>query len=160
MARSVPAAVFDSIVEEVARHPDGVGIDALARALPAIPRRTLQRHLARLASGNRIRVEGMAAARRYRVFSADTGAPAVVERPGTEEAWMSAAGAEVKRLVRRPLGQRKPVGRRTFLDGYRPNVDAYLPAPTRNRLHELGRSPDGGRPAGTSMSARRRMEAS
>ena len=46
--------------------------------------------------------------------------------------------------------QRKPVGyRRSLLEAYRPNVDAYLPPAVRRHLHELGRPPDGDRPAGT-----------
>ena len=38
---------------------------------------------------------------------------------------------------------------RAFLDAYRPNETHYLPAPTRQRLFELGRSPNAQRPAGT-----------
>ena len=65
MARSVPAAVYDQLVAEVERHPEGVGIEDLAAACPALARRTLQRHLSRLAVDGRIRAEGQAAARRY-----------------------------------------------------------------------------------------------
>lgn len=39
--------------------------------------------------------------------------------------------------------------RRSLLDAYRPNVDAYLPPATRRHLHEIGLPPDGARPAGT-----------
>ena len=63
---------------------------------------------------------------------------------------MSDGGREVQRLVRRPLMQCKLVGyRRSLLEEPRPNVDAYLPLAVRHHLHELGRPPDGDRPAGT-----------
>lgn len=63
---------------------------------------------------------------------------------------ISPAGLEVQGLVRRPIAWRDPVGyRRAFLDGYTPNVTGWLPTPTRERLHAMGRSPLGGQPAGT-----------
>ncbi len=150
MARSVPAAVYDQLVAEIERHSAGVGIEGLAAACPALARRTLQRHLARLAADGRIRAEGQAAARRYLTAVALAVEATVVERLVDAAAWTSDGGREVQRFVRRPLMQRKPVGyRRSLLDAYRPNVDAYLPAEVRRQLHELGRPPDGDRPAGT-----------
>ena len=146
MARSVPAAVYAQLVAEVERHRAGVGIEDLTSACPALARRTLQRHLARLAADGRIRTEGQAAARRYLTAIAPAVNAPVVEPSLDAAAWMSDAGREVQRLVRRPLMQRKPVGyRRSLLEAYRPNVDAYLPP----AVHELGRPPDGDRPAGT-----------
>ena len=150
MARSVPAAVYDQLVAEVERHPEGVGIEDLAAACPALARRTLQRHLARLAADGRIRAEGQAAARRYLTAVAPAVEAPLVEPSLDAAAWMTDAGRKVQRLVRRPLMQRKPVGyRRSLLEAYRPNVDAYLPLAVRRHLHELGRPPDGDRPAGT-----------
>lgn len=154
MARRVPEAALDAVVAEVGRHPEGASLEQLAAALRAIPRRTLQRHLARLTASGRIRAEGRAAARRYLPLTTRSAAISPATRGEARwalaEAWMSEAGAEVERLVCRPLGQRQPVGyRRGFLDAYRPNVDAYLPPAMRSRLHDLGRSPDGSRPAGT-----------
>lgn len=150
MARSVPPAVYDQIVAEIAQHPGGIGTEEIAAAFPALPRRTLQRHLARLVTDERIRGEGQAAARRYLPVVARVSGAAVVEPLIDARAWMSDAGREVERLVRRPLMQRKPVGyQRALLDAYRPNVDAYLPPAMRRHLYELGRSPEGDRPAGT-----------
>jgi hypothetical protein len=52
--------------------------------------------------------------------------------------------------VRQPIQQRKPVGYdREFLEAYRPNETNYLPPEIREHLHNIGRSPDGERPAGT-----------
>lgn len=116
MARSVPAAVYDQLVAEVERHPEGVGIEDLAAACPALARRTLQRHLARLAADGRIRAEGQAAARRYLTTVAPAVEAPVVEPSLDAAAWMSDAGREVQRLVRRPLMQRTPVGYRRSLE--------------------------------------------
>jgi Fic family protein len=150
MARSVPPAVYDQIVAEIAQHAGGIGIDDIIAVFPALPRRTLQRHLARLVTDDRIRSEGQAAARRYLPVEARLRDAALVEPLIDARAWMSDAGVEVERLVRRPLMQRRPVGyQRVLLDAYRPNVDAYLPPAMRRHLYELGRSPDGDRAAGT-----------
>lgn len=71
MARSVPPAVYDQIVAEIAEHPGGIGTDEIAAEFPALPRRTLQRHLARS--------EGQAASRRYLPVVARVSDAAVVE---------------------------------------------------------------------------------
>lgn len=64
---------------------------------------------------------------------------------------VSPQGEEVKRLVRRPILARTPVGyKRAFLDGYEPNRSAYLPEKVRAHLRAIGRSPFTERPtAGT-----------
>ncbi|MDB5998608.1 MAG: cell filamentation protein Fic [Rhizobacter sp.] len=65
---------------------------------------------------------------------------------------MSAAGLEVRDDIRRPMALRgDSVGYDLqFLQSYRPNVDHYLPAALRERLHQLGRTPTSeARPAGT-----------
>ena len=63
---------------------------------------------------------------------------------------ISTAGRDVQEFVRRPLADRPPVGfQRTFLGNYIANQTAYLPGVIRTHLYELGRTPDGNRPAGT-----------
>jgi hypothetical protein len=63
---------------------------------------------------------------------------------------LTAEGRGKGRRYRAPIQHRRPVGyRRDFLDNYRPNVTYYLPAETRQRLLDMGRPPDGERPAGT-----------
>lgn len=152
MPRPLPAASLDPIVALVVAHPKGLSIDDLTAQLPALPRRTLQRYLAQLASSGRIQAVGGSSARRYlpaRQAPLDDEAP-FGARAKPPRDWRPQAGAEVEQLVRRPLFQRTPVGyRRDLLDGYRPNIDYYLPDPVRRHLHAIGRSPDGSRPAGT-----------
>lgn len=63
---------------------------------------------------------------------------------------LSPAGEDVRSMVRRPLGARVPVGYNdAFLRDYSPGSTWYLSEPVRARLHELGRTPDNARPAGT-----------
>jgi hypothetical protein len=63
---------------------------------------------------------------------------------------ISTAGQEIQDFVRRPLADRPPVGyERGLLEGYIPNETAYLSEVIRTQLHELGRTPDGNRAAGT-----------
>jgi len=95
------------------------------------PRRTLQRRrLAELVTSGRLRAVGRAKQRRYQLV------PIAEARP--EELTVSPAGQQVRALVRRPVIQRTPVGYvATFLEGYHPNRDFYLDAPTRARLHVL-----------------------
>ena len=63
---------------------------------------------------------------------------------------ISPEGEAVKQAVRQPIQNRRPVGyNRAFLDAYRPNDTFYLTPEIRQQLRELGRSPDGQRPAGT-----------
>lgn len=63
---------------------------------------------------------------------------------------ISAEANVIKQAIRQPIHLRQPVGyNRGFLDAYRPNETFYLPAPTRQRLFELGRSTHAQLPAGT-----------
>jgi len=63
---------------------------------------------------------------------------------------VSPEGADARELVRRPLSTRPPVGYRPeFLESYQPGLTWYLPPALRGRLLDLGRTPQGPRPAGT-----------
>ena len=159
MPKVVPTEEFDAILAAIARYPQGAGIEELSGAIPAVPRRTLQRRLAELVAAKRLAAEGRGPSRRYRAIakattqlvSPDTIASGDIGRAAAESyVPLSPGGKEVRALVLRPLALRKPVGyNRAFLDGYTPNVTSYLAETARQRLHELGRSPIGERPAGT-----------
>jgi hypothetical protein len=158
MAQSTRPPIPVALLAAVQPYSDGVGIERLMEDLPWVPRRTLQRHLARLVAEGRVEAHGRASARRYflpRVSSEirhepTLAPPFLFAAEPSEGEWVSEAGAEVARNVCRPLAQRRPVGyQREFLTRYRPNRDAYLPVAVRRHLHHLGRSPDGERPAGT-----------
>ncbi|OHC63430.1 MAG: cell filamentation protein Fic [Rhodocyclales bacterium GWA2_65_19] len=147
------------IEAEIARRPDGIGIDDLHAVLAGIAsRRTLQRRLALLVEQQRICAEGEGRALKYRAGSGDV--TVVLQGvSATASAGQLAAevyvptspeSEEIKTYVRRPIQQRKPVGYdRSFLEAYRPNETAYLPSQICEHLHNIGRSPDGERAAGT-----------
>lgn len=142
--------IFDLITE----HPEGIGRADLqdlyaTRRGEAVPRRTLQRWLARLVEQGRIAAEGAGRATRYRPVEA---APSSIAEVEQEEGYvtMSPPGSDVRRLVRRPLADRTPVGYHPeLLLDYVPGETWYLSRADRDRLHELGRTPVGGQPAGT-----------
>jgi len=157
--KPIPPEDLAAVQAIVAQHPEGVGIEALQKTLAATPRRSLQRRLAELIKQGRVVPEGRGRAIRYRVAPPTAqvvrpeGIPPVTQ-PGIAVVEnyvpLSAAGAEVRALVQRPISARTPVGyNRAFLDGYIPNRTSYLSEPIRQRLHELGRSSVGERAAGT-----------
>jgi Fic family protein len=158
MPKRVPQQELDAILTAVAAHPEGVQVSAIRDGLPYdLPPRMLQRRLARLVEQKQLIAEGQGKGRRYR-------APGTITGTGTFRAALNATSEgrgeiyvpitpeaeSIKRAVRAPIQDRRPVGyQRNFLDDYRPNVTWYLPPETRQRLLEMGHPPDGERPAGT-----------
>ena len=143
----------------VGRHPDGVGVQSISRELHTeLPRRTLQYRLARLVDMGRLVREGQGPSTSYRLpRSLDVGFQA---RAGSRETPMGAEAVpdDLKRLrdelrqryLSQPADQRTAVGyRREFLDGYRPNVSAYLSTEERTRLRGMGELVQMAEPAGT-----------
>jgi Fic family protein len=142
--------VLDALQAQFEVHPEGLRIEQIAELNRDVPRRTLQRHLARLVEMGRLDAVGQASARRYLPAPPSRGGHTPPGNVAPRSSWQTREGAEVERLVNRPLSQRIPVGyRREFLERYSPNETAFLPSSLRNRLHTLGRSPEGERPAGT-----------
>jgi fido (protein-threonine AMPylation protein) len=141
---------LDILRELLAESAEGLSLDEIAsQSNLGLDRRTLQRRLERLAGAGEIAVTGKSRAIRYGAARAVIPSSA----PAQPDMFVpiSKAGAEVLRLVSRPLGQRQPAAyNRAFLDRYRPNKSHYLtPAETR-RLREISRTaeaPD--QPAGT-----------
>ena len=98
-----------------------------------LPRRTLQRRLARLVEEKRPILEGRS------LSTAGIGE----EPPLLSEDYVpiSAESETIKRSVREPVQKRDPVGyNRAFLDAYRLNKTFYLSGEIRKRLDEKGRS--------------------
>lgn len=159
MPKQIPQQALDSLFEVVAAHPEGVPVGTIREELPyQLPARMLQRRLALLVEQNRLVAEGRAKGRRYRLASgaitvrAALAEHAITGHPPQVEIYppISPVAEEIRATVRAPIQNRRPVGyRRAFLDDYRPNETHYLPAETRQRLLEIGRPPDGERPAGT-----------
>jgi hypothetical protein len=150
----IPQKNLNDILEAVGKSPTGSIEDIGAALKVKLPRRTLQRHLARLVDEKRLIVEGRARGSRYRL-PVITGEAHIREADDKAEARsekyvpISPQAESIRRSISQPVQKRAPVGyNRAFLDAYRPNQTFYLPEQTRQRLLELGRSPDE-RPAGT-----------
>lgn len=147
----------DQLLELLAQHQDGLGIDRIAQLLAnGLPRRTLQRRLALLVAQGQVWTRG--AARSVRYFRAVTPFQVSVQEPGaptgrvTPEIYVptSPEGAQIKAFVRQPRALRPPVGYRLeFLEQYHPNDSAYLPTVLRDQLHAMGRSSADQTAAGT-----------
>lgn len=171
MAR-VPQAVIEEQLAEieglVAEHAAGIGRASLQaeyerRYNGTISSRTILRRIERLVARGRIEAEGETNRRVYRARSVEAAsrptqaaspveAGALPAKIAPEEGYipLSSEGAGVFALVRRPLIEREPTTYdRTFLESYTPGRTWYLPEALRKRLHEIGRTPDGGRAAGT-----------
>ena len=157
MPKRIPEQELDAILNVVALHPEGVRVSAIREGLPVeLPPRMLQRRLALLVEQNRLIAEGRAKGRRYRIpdsitskGSSVTGTQ-IAEARGEFYVPVSPEAEALKQAIRAPIQRRQPTGyRRAFLDDYRPNVTHYLPAETRQHLLDVGRPPEGERPAGT-----------
>lgn len=157
MPKRIPEKELDAIVAVVAAQPEAVPVSVIHDALSAeLEKRTLQRRLALLVEQKRLIAQGEGKGRRYRAPVINTGvgtrvaSNVAIEARGEVYVPLSAEGEDIRRAVRAPIQNRQPAGyRREFLEDYEPNVSYYLPAETRRRLREIGRPPDGERPAGT-----------
>ena len=153
MSRLAAAGAPLLIVEAVARLPEGGSIEAIARELgDSLPRRTLQRRLAKLVEQGRLEAHGDTRGRRYTIAAVPERSDQT-EGSGTspEPALSLSRPAErLRRSVRAPIHLRKPVGyNRPFLDSYRPNETEYLPVEVKRHLGKTGRVAETALPAGT-----------
>ena len=142
---AIDSAELDAIVIQVNEHREGIPLRVLEAGL-SLPRRTLQARLAALVREGRVERIGAGRGTRYRVPPS----PVTASETGLEGISLDSAAEEVQGYVRRALTGRRPVGYdRSFLDGYRPNVSAYLDAQTSEELAALGARPEADRAAGT-----------
>ena len=159
MPKKIPVEELDAIIKIVAAYSGGVQVAAIREGLEFdLPPRMLQRRLALLVEQKRLIAEGSGKGRYYRLPSGNvvvSPAPGKLEIKGHAaqvEVYLpiSLEGTDIKQAVREPIQNRHPVGYdRSFLYDYRPNETFYLPMQTRQRLLEMGQSPEGQYPAGT-----------
>ncbi len=166
MVKQNPNKTFDNILRVLESFPEGASLaDILETLVPPLAKRSLQRYLASLLKEGRLNISGSTNSRRYHlrkaqdeidaseVSSADI-SPAKDPFLGSSQLEklipLSQEALSIQSNVRRPIQARRPVGyNREFLDRYRPNETYYLSESIRNHLFEIGKSPDGQRPAGT-----------
>ncbi len=161
MPKRLPSDLLERLKKALEEQPEGLTLaDLQVRLTGVISRRTLQRRLDDWLQRQEIRAEGERRGRRY--FNAAPSGSKVITPPSgrltlaasppflSESIPLSVAGEEIRAIVRRPIADRTPVGYQSaFLQRYVPNTTSYLPDILRSHLHELGRTPDGQRPAGT-----------
>ena len=162
MPRTTPNEELQLIESIVAAYPKGIGISAIEAQMvrsqnAKLNRRTLQRRLQKLVEAKRLTSKGESIALVYKSVP-----KTVVELNGVSGAasvglvdaelypTVSPQSIDIRKQVRRPLMHRRPVGyRREFLDGYQPGHTFYLSASLRSQLHDMGRTTENERPAGT-----------
>ncbi|MHB1071424.1 MAG: Fic family protein [Gemmatimonadaceae bacterium] len=150
-------------------HPGGRGRAELERAFAEaygrrLAWRTMLRRLEELEARKRLTPVGEGPNRVYRLSPVQETRPSGTPTPTplkraaedkpveAEEEYvpLSPEGEELRALVRRPMVARRPIGyQEEFLREYEPGTTWYLTDEHRARLHEMGRTPDADRPAGT-----------
>jgi hypothetical protein len=137
MPRAVPAKDLDQLVELIARHPEGIGIDGLMSAFgPTTPRRTLQRRLRALVGSGRLVTVGAGRALKYRRPAA-TGRDQPTPPPGHEHPVVLPTGHEHPVLL--PAAHEHPV---LPANSVQAQAEAYLPlSPAAAEIRTYVRQP-------------------
>lgn len=143
------------LLQRIQSTPTGLTLSELLALHPALARRTVQRKIGQWIAAGHITALGEGRARRY---LATTAAPSVTSTTASgaprhtfpAHIPLSADSQDILAYVTQPLQARKPVGyQRDFLDAYQPNVSAYLSAPLRRQLHNMGKTSRMNEAAGT-----------
>ncbi|MEX8519631.1 MAG: Fic family protein [Leptothrix sp. (in: b-proteobacteria)] len=142
VAADPSSEVQERLLVEIARHPTGLGLEALHVALGGQPaRRTLQRWLAELVRQGRVMTQGVGRALRYGPVLIAPASATKDDAPANDDIPVSPQGEAIQRHVRQPLHQRRPTGYQLgFLEAYTPNVTFYLSDTLRAQLQAMGRS--------------------
>lgn len=155
MPKRIPTNDLDAVLRVVTRFPQGASIEDITGTMDIrLSRRTLQRRLAWLVKQGRLIAEGGGCGSRYRLAVAikEGTPPNSDKRLVVDKDYIpiSHESESIILAVREPTQKRHPVGyNRAFLDAYRPGKTYYLSLELRRHLASLGRSPEGGLPAGT-----------
>ena len=156
MSRMISPRIENRIFEEIARHPDGLGVRTLCIEVgDGISRRSLQRRLAQFVADGRLITVGAGRALRY-CLAPITGKISITapflqaKLEGEIYVPLSDEGRKIKDYIRQPRHKRRPVSyNQNFLEEYRPNEATYLSKSLLSQLHSLGRSSAADLPAGT-----------
>lgn len=155
MPKRVSQEELGAVRQAVGQFPGGASLEDLIGALvPKLSRRTLQRRLVQLVKQQRLLIQGHGRGRRYKTLIVGSGAITLQRVSVHVRAELyppiSPEAEGIKQLVRKPIHERHSVSyNQEFLNTYHPNISCYLPAETRQRLHELGQAPGDARPSGT-----------
>jgi Fic family protein len=147
----VPTAPEQELLRSIEASQVSLSLTELLVQHPALARRSVQRWISQWIAAGRITAKGEGRARRYRSTTTTSKVPLADTLGGAFGAIpLSADSQDILTYVTQPQHARKPVGyQREFLDAYQPNVSAYLSAPLRRQLHNMGRTSRMQEPAGT-----------
>lgn len=145
---------LDIIAQILATSKEGITLQAIKDASGlAIETRSLQRRLDKLRDMGLVNFTGNTRATVYQLASEPPQAYNASRASSVNQMAnikLSDGGAEVKKLIERPITQRTPVGYQLdFLLSYRPNIDSYLSDEDKRRLAEIGTTNTTDAPAGT-----------
>ena len=153
MPKQVSQLEYETLIRIVQKFANGASIkDIVESGQIDISRRTLQRHLSELVKAERLVIDGHGRGTRYQILTRKTDIESEPTLTDAVENYIpvSAEGHEIKQAIRASVQDRLPVGyNRDFLNHYRPNETVYLPGAMRDKLHDLGRTPEGEEGAGT-----------
>lgn len=145
----------ETLLQSIQSTPTGLTLAELLARHPALARRTAQRWIGQWIATGHISAQGEGRARRYQATTRPlaviaTAASATPANRFPAHIPLSADSQDILAYVTQPLQARKPVGyQRDFLDAYQPNLSAYLSAPLRRQLHNMGKTSRMSEPAGT-----------
>lgn len=148
MSKQISLKIFADILEIVKRFPNGASLpDIVENLSTSLSIRSIQRYLAILVQENRLSVSGKTRSTLYYIPSNKM---VSLEKKTQLGIPLSKEALEIESIVRKPSYLRNPVGyNRNFISNYHPNQTYYLSEEVRKHLAEIGKSPDGARPAGT-----------
>ncbi len=151
MPKQISTNELDALLRLMDRLPQGGSIEEIGAILKSrLSRRTLQRRLALLVEQKKLTAEGRGRGSRYRVVVVPPPSEDKRESVGEIYVPISSESEAIKRTVRQPIQNRRPVGyNQKFFDAYRPNETFYLSAEIRRHLAESGRAQGRELPAGT-----------
>ncbi|TXT37280.1 MAG: filamentation induced by cAMP protein fic [Comamonadaceae bacterium] len=139
------------LLQSIQSAPSGLTLTELLAQHPTVARRTVQRWLSQWVAAGQIATQGEGRARRYLpAVARSTSSLGEAGQSFSAPVSLSADSQDILAYVSQPLQARKPVGyQRDFLDAYQPNISAYLSAPLRRQLHNMGKTSRMSEPAGT-----------
>lgn len=144
------SAELNLIRQVLSQFPEGVTIEVImAHSSLNLPKRTLQRRLAKLQQLGQINLQGKTRGVKY-YLSDVSQAPNPPIHSDAHQIPLSLAAQQTLQLVNTQIHQRKPVSyKQDFLTAYQPNVSAYLSANDIAKLTALGNTNVSPHPAGT-----------
>ena len=138
------------LLQSIQSTSTGLTLAAILAQHPSQKRRTMQRWLGQWVAAGHIAALGDGRARRYLATAGTTAASGAPIKNFPAHIPLSADSQDIFAYVNQSLQARKPVGyQHAFLDAYQPNVSAYLSAPLRRQLHNMGKTNRMSEPAGT-----------